>query len=233
MSNAEGKRLHTEAAGLREQPDKTADSLASNVRALVAYADAGNPAMYAEVIADGVITKRNHGSRLLLIHAKHDMRASVEIARESKVPTALALPLFELAKVQESLGELSEAALTFREAVNNPLPEDHDRGAVRANFRVHLATAEYKAAESGEDKQAALQRAEEALHELERTDENRYEKDVWISGGYMRIATMLRTDEPERALQALHKAREIIDANPELEIRRNQWEKLATDFIAT
>lgn len=229
---SEGRILHRQAAEAREA-GMFPKSLDANDRALFAYDAADDSLGFAEGIACRSITLRDYAkerdSRRFLILAKHEMMASVAIARESGDKTALALPLFNLAQLQESLGELPHAVATYKEAVTNMQvnpPERHNRPSVLADMRGHLATCEYKAGDK-----TALERAEEALQDLAHSEEpDTYAKDVWLSGAHMRIADVLRTDEPEKAKEHLQKAREIIDGNSELKLRHNQWEKLAATF---
>jgi len=69
-----------------------------------------------------------------------------------------------------------------------------------------------------------------AISELEATNEPKFNKDVWMSGGYMRLAELLKDEDLAKAQEYLQKAKEIIDANPELVLRKGQWEKLAQNF---
>src|SRR6266446_1405722 len=186
---SEGRQLHAQAAKAREE-GKLNESLDINSKALLAYDTANDALGFTEGIACRSITLRvyanAHNSRRFLTLAKYEMLGSVAIARESGEKVALALPLYNLAELQEDLGELSDAVATYKEAVasmrDNP-PERHKHPAVLANMRVHLATCEYKAGDK-----TALQRAEEALHDLENAGEpSKYNEDVWISGGHMRI----------------------------------------------
>src|SRR6266571_5066393 len=151
MNNSKGRQLHEQAAKTREAGDFI-DSLTLNDQAQFAY-DVDNDSLgFAEGIACRSITLRvyasQHDSRRLLTLAKYEMMASVAIARDSGIKEALALPLYNLAQLQEDLGEFSEAVEIYKEAVtamqNNP-PERHNRSSVLANMRVHLETCAYKA----------------------------------------------------------------------------------------
>lgn len=90
---------------------------------------------------------------------------------------------------------------------NNP-PGDTVCVAVITDMKVHLAVAEYRTGDK-----SALERAQNSLQELEQTqEEDKFSKDVWVSGGYMKLADILRTDD-------LAKAKDIIYANPNLKAR--------------
>jgi tetratricopeptide (TPR) repeat protein len=228
----EGRRIHGLAEQAREE-GRFVDALKHTDEAMVAYQERGDKLGFAEVLSSRFLTLRHlheqTGDRSYLITAKHTVQASVDIAKESGDNKALAIPLFNLAKAQETLGELPDAARSYQEAVenvtNNP-SEFHNLPAVAADFKVHMTTCEYKAGDK-----AALPRAEEALQELEGAEHpDAYAKDVWVSGGYMRMAEMLRGDDPEKAQASLQRAKQIIDANPKLGLRDKQWQKLAATF---
>lgn len=228
---SEGRRIHAQAAHAREEGDSV-KSLQLDMEAFAAYQKEGDALGEAEILADGFLTLRHlyekTDDRNYLIVAKYFAMASVEIAENSGNREALALPWFNLAKALETLGEIKEAVEDYRKALdnitNNP-PTSHNRPGVVADFKVHLTTAEYKAGDK-----SALERALAALSELEQSDEVKYNKDVWLSGGHMRIAEMLKEDDPEKAKEHLQKAKEIIDANSDLKLRKAQWEKLAATF---
>lgn len=224
-----GRRLHAEAAKAREE-ERFTESLTFNDDALFAY-DADNDALgFSEGIACRSITLRVyanlHDSKRILTLAKYEMMASVDLARQSGVAEALPLPLYNLAQLREDLGEYDDAVKNYDEAVDgmkkNP-PETHNRPSVLANMKVHMTTCEYKAGDK-----TALERAIQALHELVEAEEpNKYNKDVWVSGGYMRLADAIKADNPDEAKGYLAKAKEIIDSNPDLTLRKKQWEKLS------
>lgn len=239
---SEGRRLHGLAEQAREKGESVeAVKLAED--AMAAYQKDGDILGFAEALVDQFLSLRHlfdkTGDRSYLIRAKHSAMASVEVAESSGDKTALAIPYFNLAKAQETLGQLQEAVSSYKKAVenieNNP-PAEHkvpERPAIVADFKVHLATCEYKQSFSTNkagDK-SALERAEAALSDLEKTpDISDYNQHVWVSGGHMRIAEMLQSDDPEKVKDHLQKAKEVIDSDPRLTIRLAQWQKLADKF---
>jgi tetratricopeptide (TPR) repeat protein len=115
---SEGRQLHAQAANAREE-GRFKESLDFNDKALFAY-DAENDTLgFAEGIACRSITLRvyayeHNNSRGILTLAKYEMMGSVVIARESGNKEALALPLYNLAKLQEDLGEIPEAVASYK-----------------------------------------------------------------------------------------------------------------------
>lgn len=228
---SEGRKLHNQAAQAREAGEHL-KALQLSDEAMLAYQRDDDKLGFAEVLADRSISLRHlweaTNDKVFLVKAKHESMAAVEIA-ETTDRTALPVPQFNLAKIQEELGELPKAVSNYRLAVENianNTPESHsNRSAIIADYKVHLATCEYKNGDK-----SALDRAEQALTEIETSDEEKYNKDVWSSGGHMKIADILQKDNPEKAREHLQKAKTIIDSNPDLKLRKRQWEKLSMSF---
>lgn len=192
----------------------------------------GNLVRAAEAFAAKLLAYRHlyqkTNDRSYLLAGKHAVMTGVEIAELSGDKTALAIPYFNLAKVQEELGDVATCVDSYKKAAmyitNNP-PPSHNRPGVVADFKIHLAIAEYSAGDK-----SALGRAEKAIEELKNSGErnvSKYNEDVWVSGGYMRMAEVVRVDDPKKAEECLTKAKEVIDSNPELTIRMDQWKVLA------
>lgn len=231
MESQEGRRLHGLAAQAREAGDSI-KALKLTEQAMAAYQNDGDKLGFAELQSERFLSLRHlyekTGHKGYLILAKHAAMASVELAQEAHQPEALAIPFFNLAKAQETLDELEEAVASYRQAVDyltKSPPKQHDRPGVLADFKIHLATCEYRTGDK-----SALDRALQALTDLENSSEPDYNKKVWMSGGHMRLADMLRVDDPAMAKEHLSKAKEIIDSDEALKIRRQQWEKLAAQF---
>ncbi len=227
METVSARQIHDQAEKMREDGDFS-KALQLTDQAMIAYQKEGNIAGFAEILASRFLIFRHlyeeTNDKNYLILAKHITMASVEIAQNSKNPQALAIPLFNLAKVQEVLGELSQACQTYQEALDdftqNP-PKEHNRPAVLADIKIHLYISQAK---NGD--QSALEKAIDALKELENSDEEKYNKDVWLSGAHMKLAEILSVTNPEAAKEHLQKAKVIIDNNPDLKLRAKQWEKL-------
>ncbi len=232
---SEGRKIHGHAAVARESGDFIT-ALKFTDEAMAAYQKDKDKLGFAEVQADRFLTF-NHlyqatGDRNYLILAKHAAESAVEIAEASGDKSALALPYFNLAKAQQELGEQKEAVESFKKALENLIknpPAHHkveERPAMVADFKNHLAAAEYKNGDK-----SALQRAEQAAEELEKNpDISDYNQHVWSSGAHMRIAKMLKKDNPEKAKKHLEEAKKIIDNDPRLTLRLAQWQKLAKDI---
>ncbi len=229
MTSLEGRKLHSLAEQAREQGNFL-KALELTDQAIIAYQKDNDSLGFAEVQASRFLTFRHLHEQTedekFLILAKYAAEASVELAEKSGDSKALALPYFNLAKAQENLGEIPSAVGNYQKAVQNMIanpPEEHgQRPAIIADMIIHQSTAEYK----NGDKEA-LEKTLAALVDLEGSSEPKYNKDVWLSGAHMRIAEMLKDDDLTKAKEHLQKAKEIIDSNSDLKLRKTQWEKLA------
>ncbi|GEM_PF-691037 len=166
-----------------------------------------------------------------LVLAEGAATTGIEIAKINNIKEAVTMPTFNLAKVQEELNQLGEAAETYQDAVDaftSHSPKFHNRTGVLADIKIHLYTCQYKAGDK-----SGLPKALDAITELEKSNEktvSKYNYDVWLSGAHMKIAEMLKDDNKELAKKHLDEAKKIIDSNPELKIRKQQWEELAQDL---
>ncbi len=198
------------------------------VQAIVGFQQEGNPGGIAEALASQFLTYRHlfyqTNDQNYLIIAVHSALAGVDIVSKGDQPDRAAIPLFNAGKAYEELGQFTNAINAYKAAIKameqNP-PQQHNRPAVIADMKAHLAAVELEAGDT-----SARNRLEQAITELEQADEKQYEKDVWLSGAHLRYASILPKDNPH-VEEHLQKAKEIIDANPDLKLRKQQWEKLA------
>jgi len=237
MSESErGRKIHAQAETAREKEQRFLKALRLLDEATICYAEDRDYLGMSEAQGSRFIVYKHlfekSGDRSYLILATLSAQAAVEIAETNGIIQALALGYFNLGKAYEEMEEYAKAVLPFQKAsehLNNNPPPRHDRPEVKADIKAHLAFAEYMA---GDKK--ALEKLEESISELENVEPvdegNKYEIDVWLSGAYMRAARALREDNPKRAKEHLEKARKIIDSNPDLRLRLEQWKKLAETF---
>jgi tetratricopeptide (TPR) repeat protein len=224
--DSEGRKLHTLSAQAREEGN-TAEALHKSNDALLAYDAANDSLGFAEALADRSITLRNTSSKRFLILAKHTAMAAIEIARDSSDLTAVALPIYNYAKVQESLGEIPQAIASYKEAISHmeqTPPAMHNQHAILLDMKIRLSTAEIK-----NGNQVAEQEIQNLIDQL-KTDEtlDQFTKDVWVSGAYMRLAEAFTQNDSDLAQDYLSKAKEIAKNNPRLLVRQKQLDNLVT-----
>jgi len=229
---SKGRQLHAESWKLHEEK-KFAESLQVGLEAMEAYRADNDMFGFSEMVSLQSKTFQDFSTtidfREYLIIAKHLSAAAIEIAEATGDISSTILPLFDSGGINEKLGNRDYAIELYRKAIERmetAPPTQHNRKSKLAEMKGFLATAEYK----NGDKSALVQ-AEQAIKDLEDSkDANPYELGAWLSGAHMRIAQMLKEDDLQKAKEHLQKAKEIIDNDPELVIRKEQWEKLAASF---
>lgn len=229
-----GREIHAEVEQLRESGDLEG-SIKLSDDAIKAYKSENNMLglsdLYGTIALAYRLLFQVTDDRQDLVEAKTAALEGVRIAKENNLKGDLARPLFNLAKVQEDLGNLQEALETYKQSLDifqTQNPTLHNRAGVLADMKVHISLCEYKLGDK-----SALERLQAAITELMNSDEekvSKYNYDVWLSGAYMNMAELLRTDNPALAREYFMKAKSIIDANPTLKIRKEQWEKMAKNF---
>lgn len=235
MPGKTGRETHAEVENAREGGDFWG-SIKLAQEAIIAYIEEGDKLGLSEVHGSISLAYRHlyqaFGNKDFLILAEGASTTGIEIAKENGISEAVALPTFNLAKVQEELGQFGEAVETYQDALDafmaNP-PKLHNRAGVIADMKGHLYICQYKAGDK-----SALPKALTALQDLEKSDEqtvSKYNYDVWRSGAHMRLAEILKVSDLELAKRHLDEAKKIIDANSELKLRKVQWEKLNNSFL--
>jgi tetratricopeptide (TPR) repeat protein len=225
----QGRQIHAQAVEALEKEQNFLKALQLTDEATLAYQKDGDVFGLGEVQGSRVNTfkhlHRQTGDRNFLILAKHSAMAAVEIAEGAGDPGAVAIPNRDLGKVfieleqyDQAVGPLQRSLQIMRESPS--LRFDWD--AVRAEIQAHLGFAQYMAGNK-EHGRANMMEAIELLSREQRS----YEVDVWLSGAYMRGAVMMHIDDPGTSKQFLSKAKEIIDTNPELTLRKEELEKLS------
>jgi len=223
VQSEEGRRLHKLAEEARESGNFT-DALKYTDEAMIAYQKDKDYLGLSEVCASRQSTfkhlYRHFKDSVYLLLEKHAAEASVEIAEQAGIQEALGIPYHNLAKYYSEVGEYSQAVEYFRKSVDclTRYPSEHTRPAVIADIQGHQYAAEYK---SGD--RSALERALRALKQLEESDEpSSYNKHVWLSGAHLRIADMLRKDNPRLSLEHYEAAKKIIEGDERLILRKTQ-----------
>lgn len=229
MNTGKGRVIHRQAEDAREKEQDFAKSLQLTDEAIVSYQADSDYRGLSEVMGSRALAwdhlYQKTGDKVFLILAKNDAKVGVEIAEILKDPTSLAMAYKSYAKALESAEQWAEAAKYFQmtlEEFSKNAPPEHNRPAVIADIKAHLAHTLYM---SG-DKDMGLSLMEEAIKELAESDEGAYNKNVWLSGAHMRFANMLSADNPGEAKRHLELAEEIVNNNPELVLRKEQLKRL-------
>ena len=156
--------------------------------------------------------------------AKKDALRSLEIARVHELSEVLGSCYFRIGEIDMLAEDFESAIRTYEKSLGNYSGSNAEKG----DYRYHLGEAVYKKGDKSRGKKLMFQ----GLSEIQ---QNRSEVDaflvhVWESGAYMRLAECLYEDEPEETKKYLKKAKDIIDSDEKLVIRKRQWEELSRGF---
>ncbi|OGH18745.1 MAG: hypothetical protein A3C22_00400 [Candidatus Levybacteria bacterium RIFCSPHIGHO2_02_FULL_37_10] len=223
-----GRRLHALAEDAREGGDFL-KALEYVDRATFAYQKDSDIVGLSEVQSSRQsIFKhlyRKTGDLAFLILEKHSAIAAVEIAEQSGIKEALAIPYHNLGKYYFEAKEYINASKYFKKAIENleTYPNNrHSRSSVIADIRGHQYAAEYHAGDK-----TALNRALDALKELKNSQEDStYNKNAWVSGAHIRIFQMIARDNLALARKHFGEATTIIGLDKRQILRKRQLEKL-------
>jgi len=231
---ATGEEYHLLAEEYREQRKDFEGSLALLDKAISLYAkearwDKLALAHQSQVLAyKHLMNFPSPGitSEEALQKAKEAAQKSMDVANAhpDETKAVLGACYFRLGEVALLGRNYSEAVEYFGQAVTNHQGTNAERG----DFRYHLGEALVLTGKKEEGIQTILQGIEEIqTHTSEVGD---FLEHVWVSGAYMRLAEILREDKPDEARRYLTEAKKIIDSDPRLKIRKDQWEHLAATF---
>lgn len=221
MTTTPAQSTHLSAEIAREHETDFVKALAQADLAFSQYVSEDNPYGASEALCSRVLTLRQCARQsdmtplqknTYLLQALHSAQASLEIAQKASVSCAIAYQ--NLGKVQTDLGLQSEAIESYEKAVTEQETHPHDtqnRPGVLANMRELLASAQLANGDM-----SALVRAEKALQDLGESDEDDYNKAVWLLHGHARVAHACATSNRESARRHYASARTILSTRQDL-----------------
>src|SRR5260221_9563221 len=232
MTDSEARQIHEMALEAQEKGDFV-KALQLEVQAMILYQKTGDKLGFAEIQAMFYLTYKHlydqTGDENYLVLAKHSAMISVELAQKSGDKTALAIPLFNLAKSQEAVENYAGALESYKENleyIEKYPDQNHDTEAVKLDFKIHTLTSEMKNGNFEVENEVL-----DALKKLETSQSNSdYERSVWLTSGYMRLAAILQEKDPKKAKEYLDMAKAVIDKDSRLTLMLKKWEKLAKSF---
>lgn len=225
MIESSGRLFHIQAEKTRESGDFLGALLLID-KALVSYQKEGNDKDLVELLTSRFLVFKHlyqetkHKSYSIL--AKHSILAAIEIGESIGLTSVLSLSYFNLAQSYAELNDNhSDAIPMYEKAIKimkEKPPEGHGGEGEVLNMENHLYFSQFK---NGDE--SAFGRLEKATEKIMLMNDSPYERDVWGSGGYMKLAILSEGDGREEYLK---KAQLVIDGNTDLLIRKKQLEEL-------
>lgn len=220
-------RFHHQANVAREE-DRHLEALKLIEEALIEYSRRNDSKGIAMAIADRVLIYKHlfllSSQKAFVVLAKKDAEACLEIAQNFSLRKLYGVAYFRLGEAYMLFEDYEKAAENYRKSLENYIGTNTEKG----DYKYHLGEAVYRAGKKEEGMRLLL----EGLREIqENKDEvNDFVSHVWESGCYMRLAELLKEDNPTQAKMYLGKAQEIAKSDKKLIIRRRQISKLAEIF---
>ncbi len=175
----------------------------------------------------GLVWKHFHletKDRAFLVLARKDIEAMQLISELKSVDIKRHTISFLLGQTDMLLGDFKNAIINFRKALRIFKGLSSEKG----DWRYHLGEAYYKAGDKEKGKKTIF----EGIEEIKKGSEEapKFLCNVWLSGAFMRLADLLRLDEPKEAKKYLGQAEDIIDKTKGLVMRRRQLQRLKRKF---
>ena len=227
LNKLTAQKLHSKGAQLREQ-DKHNEALQYLTLAIIGYQKEKKYGDLVDALKDKVLTWKHlfllKNDKVFAILAKKDAESMLSVSKEYKLEDRLHTSYFRLGEIDMLFEDYSNAIKNYTRALKfyvGPLSEKGD-------YRYHLGEALCRKGQKKKGKEVMLKGLQEIRHGADELDP--FLIHVWESGVHMRLADLLRDDEPEVARKHLEKAKEITKNDQKLVIRRRQVEKLAKTF---
>lgn len=225
-NNLTAQKLHSKAEQARES-DNHQLALELLDGAILKYQKDGNYSGVAEALQSRVLTFRHLFFQTddfsFAIIAQKEAEASLEIARKH-AREKISSSYFRLGECAMLFKNYSEAVLNYQEAIDTFDGSQAEKG----DYRYHLGEALVRAGR----REIGMKIFLKGLSEIEqgRPDVDPFLANVWQSGAHMKLADLLRDDQPEEARKHFAIAKEIADSDPKLVIRRRQIAELESSF---
>ncbi|OGM54622.1 hypothetical protein A3F62_04820 [Candidatus Woesebacteria bacterium RIFCSPHIGHO2_12_FULL_44_11] len=221
------KEHHRQAEELRES-DKHSEALKELDQAIVLYQEDKDYLGICEALQSRVLTFKHlyflTRDTTFAIIAQKEAEASLEVAQQHDIKDKLSSCYFRLGEIAMIFEDFSKAINWYQRALENYQGSLSEKG----DYRYHLGEALYRNGRKEEGKKAIF----EGLSEIQKgaSEVDPFLVHVWESGLHMKLADLLRGDEPDEARKHLDTSREIADSDPKLIIRRRQIEELSKSF---
>lgn len=224
---ASAKHHHSQAERLREN-DKHVESLKELDYAIVLYQEDKDYLGICEALQSRVLTFKHlyflTRDTAFASIAQKEAEASLEIAQQNSLREKLSSCYFRLGEVAMIFEDFPKAIKWFQKALEDYQGSLSEKG----DYRYHLGEALYRNGQKEEGKKIIFEALEEIRKGAPEVDP--FLVHVWESGLNMKLADLLKLDEPEKAREHLDKARKIANSDQKLIIRRRQIEELAKKF---
>lgn len=227
LSKYSSKQLHGMGSNAREN-DRHLEALQYLDYAIVGYQKESDYKGLIDALKDRTLTWKHYflltEDSVYAILALKDAESMLAITKDKKLKDKLSTSYFRLGEIAMLFEDFDSAITDYRKALqyyDGPLSEKGD-------FRYHLGEAIYRNGQKSKGKSLIFQGLKEIQEGADELDP--FLIHVWESGVHMRLADLLREDEPEEAKKHLKMAKQIAKTDEKLVIRRRQIKELSKTF---
>ena len=223
LSRLSPKKLHGLGSDAREK-DNHLEALQYLDHAIVGYQNQSNYEGLIDALKDRTLTWKYYflltKDKVYAILAKKDAESMLEIAQEKGLKDKLSTSYFRLGEVAMLFADYSKAERYYKKSLDTYIGPLSERG----DFRYHLGEALYRKG----DKERGIRTIVKGLEEIKKgsAEVPDFLTHVWKSGCYMRLAKLLKNDDPARARDYFEKVKKIVELDKRLIIRRRQIREL-------
>jgi hypothetical protein len=162
--------------------------------------------------------------KIYAIFVKKEAEMMLEVAKTYNLMDRLYLIHFLNGTSAILLKDYNLAEKEFDQAVQLYPTENPEKG----DWIGHLGDAMYRNGKKEEGKKVILNGVEIIKDRSAQIDSFLF--NVWVSGAYLRLAKLLKTDDPVESQLFFKQAKEIIDSDDRLVIRKQQLEAFMSDL---
>lgn len=214
--------LHRKSEEAREN-DQLQESLDLIEDAIVEYEDEENFEGVARAMQSKVLSFKHlfllNGDLKYREFAKEAADESLRIATRHNLENVLSSCYFRLGEVANLFEDYDSAVKNFQKSLDLYNGTQAEKG----DYTYHLGEALYHAGDKLKGKETVLKGLSEIRDNRHEVDE--FLANVWESGALMKLALLLKNDEPENAKKYLDEAENIINSDNRLVIRKRQLEQ--------
>jgi tetratricopeptide (TPR) repeat protein len=219
------------AQQLREQ-GKTLQALDALNSALLAFAAQRNYSRFSHALLDRTICWQhlyqfNNNDIVYAVLHKKDAESMLEIVQNKNIKKELSGAYFVNAKANMLYADYGKAVNFFTKALKKLSP---NKKMQKGDWLTNLGKAYYL----NGHKPMGLKIILTGIAQLQKHagEIDNYTYTVWLSGGYLRLAEILKKDSPAKSNNYLGMAKKIIATDPRQIIRKKQLRNFALDGIS-
>lgn len=224
---ASAMELQKEADNVREE-GKSLIAIDLYNQSIVSYQESKDYSSLMEALTGRLLSWKHlfykTEDKIYAIFVKKEAEAMLEVAKAYNLKDRFYLIHFLNGTSAILLNDYDAAEKEFSKAIELYPFENAEKG----DWIAHLGDALYRNGMKEKGKKTILNGVEIIKEKSSQIDSFLF--NVWVSGTYLRLAKLLRTDNPEESQLFFNQSKEIINSDDRLVIRKQQLEAFINDL---